>query len=79
MTSPTDPLDRTDGPPPPPTDERVGSRSDLLAEERAAGSDDPETQARAVLADSEERTLHRGAAPDTVTEHRRSEDTVEPT
>jgi hypothetical protein len=76
MTSPADP---TEGPVSPPADEQVGSRADLLAEERRAGSDDPEAQARAVLADSEERTLHRGAAPDTVTEHRRSEDTVGPT
>jgi hypothetical protein len=78
MSPPTDPIDPTDGPVVPPADERVGSRADLLAEERAAGSDDPEAQARAVLADSEERTLHRGAAPDAVTEHRRSEDTVDP-
>ncbi len=37
-------------------DERVTERSLLLPEERVAGSDDPETQAAAVLDDSDERT-----------------------
>lgn len=36
--------------------ERVQSRSELLPEERAAGSDDPEEQAKAILAESDERT-----------------------
>ncbi|CAN5302631.1 hypothetical protein BH20ACT5_BH20ACT5_11420 [soil metagenome] len=33
-------------------------RSRLLPEERAAGSDDPQAQAEAILAESEERTEH---------------------
>ena len=34
----------------------VGSRAELLPEERAVGSDDPEEQARVILAESQERT-----------------------
>ena len=34
----------------------VERRADLLPEEIAAGSDDPESQAEAILAESEERT-----------------------
>lgn len=41
-----------------PDDARVESRADLLPEEVAAGSDDPEEQARAILADSDDRTDH---------------------
>ncbi len=36
--------------------ERIGDRADLLPEELAAGSDDPEAQAEAILADSDRRT-----------------------
>lgn len=61
-----------------PDDERVASRSELLPEEKKAGSDDPEAQAEAILEDSEERTFDRDAAPSTHLEHRRSEDTTEP-
>jgi hypothetical protein len=39
-----------------PDDERVDERSDLLPEEQAAGSDDPQAQARAILEDSDRRT-----------------------
>lgn len=35
------------------TDRRVEERALLLPEERAAGSDDPEAQAAAILADSD--------------------------
>lgn len=35
---------------------RIAERALLLPEEAAAGSDDPEAQAAAILADSEERT-----------------------
>ena len=35
--------------------ERIASRAALLDEEVAAGSDDPQAQAEAVLADSDER------------------------
>jgi hypothetical protein len=59
-------------------DPRVERRADLLPEEEAAGSDDPEAQAAEILADSDARTEDREAAPGSVVEHRRSEDTVEP-
>ncbi len=36
--------------------ERIESRADLLPEERTAGSEDPEGQAEAILAESDERT-----------------------
>lgn len=38
-----------------PDEERVASRGRLLPEEQNAGSDDPQAQAEAVLADSDER------------------------
>ena len=58
------------------TDENIETRAQLLPEEKAAGgSEDPEAQAEAILAESEERTLH--ADPDDAQGgHRRSEDTV---
>jgi hypothetical protein len=59
-------------------DERVSRRAELLAEEKAAGSDDPRAQAESVLADSEERVASRNAAPDTHLEHRTSEETTPP-
>lgn len=37
-------------------DANVGSRAELLPEERAVGSDDPEEQARVILGESQERT-----------------------
>ena len=37
---------------------RIESRAELLPEEVAAGSDDPDQQAQAILADSDERTDH---------------------
>ncbi len=52
----------------------VASRSELLPEEQAAGSDDPGAQAEAILAESEERTADRDAAPGSVVERRTSED-----
>jgi formate dehydrogenase subunit gamma len=62
-----------------PDEERVRHRADdLLPEERAAGSDDPEAQAAAILADSDERQCDREAAPDTVLEHRTSADATDP-
>lgn len=39
-------------------DERTDSRAQLLPEEQAAGSDDPQAQAATILADSDERTAH---------------------
>jgi hypothetical protein len=37
---------------------RIDSRAELLPEEAAAGSDAPEEQAEAILAESDERTQH---------------------
>ena len=37
---------------------RVQSQRELLPEELAAGSDDPEAQSEAILEESEERTEH---------------------
>jgi hypothetical protein len=45
----TDPADET----------RIEHRAQLLPEEQAAGSDDPEAQAEAILADSDDRTERR--------------------
>ena len=39
----------------PEDDDRIESRSELLPEEARAGSDDPEAQAEAILAESDER------------------------
>ena len=36
----------------------VASRAELLPEEKAVGSDDPQAQAKAILEESEERTEH---------------------
>jgi hypothetical protein len=58
------------------TEDNVESRSHLLPEEQAAGgSDIPEEQAEAILAESEERTLHPDA-DDAQGGHRQSDDTV---
>lgn len=55
------------------TEHNVDTRADLLPEERAVGSADPEAQAAAILAESEERTLHPDADEGG---HRTSEETV---
>ncbi|HEX9993411.1 MAG TPA: hypothetical protein VGB14_10825 [Acidimicrobiales bacterium] len=61
------------------SDERIAGRSNLLPEEDAVGSEDPEGQAEAILAESDERVLERDVAHgNQVVEHRRSEDVVEP-
>lgn len=39
-----------------PRDHRIDTRAELLPEEARAGSEDPEAQAEAILADSDERT-----------------------
>jgi hypothetical protein len=52
---------------------------ELLPEEEVVGSDDPEAQAEAIIAESEERQGDRNAAPSTVLEHRTSDETVSPT
>ncbi len=41
-----------------PEHDRVDRRAELLPEEEVAGSDDPEAQAEAILAESDERTQH---------------------
>jgi hypothetical protein len=56
--------------------EREDTRANLLPEEERAGSDDPQAQAEQVLADSDERSADRNAAPDTVLEHRSSDETL---
>lgn len=57
----------------------VASRADLLPEEKAAGSDDPEAQAEAILAESEERIATRDApSSGNPVEHRTSEDATPP-
>ncbi|MEH1101813.1 hypothetical protein [Micromonospora sp. CPCC 205561] len=58
--------------------ERVESRAHLLPEEAAVGSDDPQAQAEAILAESDIREEDRNAAPDTVLEQRTSDQTVTP-
>lgn len=58
------------------TEHNVETRAELLPEERAAGgSDDAEAQAAAILAESEERTLHPDA-DDAQGGHRTSDETV---
>lgn len=41
-----------------PDEARVDRRAELLPEERAAGSDEPDQQARAILDESDDRTDH---------------------
>jgi hypothetical protein len=62
----------------PTEEERVARRAELLPEEEAVGSEDPEAQATAILEDSEARTGSRDAAPYTHLEHRTSEDATPP-
>ena len=58
------------------TEHNVETRAHLLPEEQAAGgSADPDKQAEAILAESEERTLHPDA-DDAQGGHRQSEDTT---
>jgi hypothetical protein len=52
--------------------------ADLLPEELAAGSDDPQAQAEAILRDSDLRQGDLDAAPDSFVEHRTSAETVTP-
>ncbi len=59
-----------------PDDARLAERATLNPEEQAAGSDDPEVQAAAILADADERT--RARREDEGVEQRTSEDTVDP-
>lgn len=59
-------------------DQRVASRAELLPEEEVAGSDDAEAQAREIIAESDERTESRDAAPSSVVERRSSDEVTEP-
>ena len=59
------------------TEENIETRAQLLPEEQAAGgSEDPEAQAEAILAESEERTVHPDA-DDAQGGHRQSADTAD--
>jgi len=57
-------------------DERAASRAELLPEEQAVGSDDPEGQAAAILEESDERTSSRDATSDDRAIERRTSDEV---
>jgi hypothetical protein len=50
----------------------------LTAEEKEAGSDVPAEQSELILEDSEERAADREAAPDSVVEHRTSDESTPP-
>jgi len=59
--------------------DRVEQRAaELLPEERSAGSEDPQAQAEAVLAESDEREADVDAAPDSFLEHRTAEQAAPP-
>jgi hypothetical protein len=61
------------------SEDRVDRRAaDLLPEELAVGSDDPQAQARAILGDSDIREADPEGAPDSFIERRTSEETVMP-
>ena len=63
----------------PEPDDVVASRASLLPEEKVAGSDDPEAQAEAILAESEERIATRDApSSGNPVEHRTSEEATPP-
>jgi hypothetical protein len=60
------------------SDDRIGQRAELTAEEKAAGSEDPVDQAREILEESDERVAEGAAGADDPVEHRTSDETVEP-
>jgi hypothetical protein len=55
----------------------VESRAELLPEELAAGSDDPQAQAEAILAESLERTEHPDADASSQSRHATSEEAAQ--
>ncbi|GAC1330007.1 MAG: hypothetical protein NVSMB13_17870 [Mycobacteriales bacterium] len=57
---------------------RLTARAELLPEELAAGSDAPEAQAAAILADSDRRTTEAADGPDGEVEHRRADELTDP-
>jgi hypothetical protein len=59
-------------------DERVAGRSELTAEEKAAGSDAPQRQAEVILEESEHRVETRGPDPGKSVEHRTSDQATPP-
>jgi hypothetical protein len=60
-------------------DDRVARRAAGLTDpEQDAGSDDPEAQAEAILAESDERSRDRNAAPSTHLEKRTSDEATPP-
>jgi len=62
----------------PDRDQIANRANNLLPEEKAVGSDDPHAQAEAILADSDERASGREEAPDSLIEHRTSDEATEP-
>jgi hypothetical protein len=60
------------------SDDRIEQRAELTAEEKAAGSEEPEDQARELLEESDERVAAGMATADDPVEHRTSDETVEP-
>jgi hypothetical protein len=74
-TSGMDSTPSSPGEPAPSSDVVAERATELTAEEKRAGVDDPEALADAVLTESEARTLDRSG---TAQELRTSEDTVEP-
>jgi hypothetical protein len=61
---------------PDPQERHVHERAELLPEEKAAGSADPDAQAAAVLAESQDRTEHPDPGASTQSGRRESRDTV---
>jgi hypothetical protein len=72
---------RRSGKTPTMADDRTERRAAHLLpeEEHAGGSDEPEAQAEAILAESDERQADREAAPDSFVEHRTSDEATPPT
>lgn len=63
-------------PTPDPQQRHVDERAELLPEEQAVGSDDPQAQAAAVLAESVDRTEHPDPDASTQSGRRASADTL---
>lgn len=71
---PADPTSAPDAPDEDAAERHVESRAELLPEELAAGSDDPQAQAEAILAESLERTEHPDADASSQSRHATSEE-----
>ena len=75
---PADPTTAPESAPDAEAEERhVESRAELLPEELAAGSDDPQAQAEAILAESLERTEHPDADASSQSRHATSEEAAQ--